>query len=63
MRRKRPQQGQFVLMNARRERSIAGLRREMIEAAMAGGKSGFAVQIQMGDGYEAPLRPAPRRER
>jgi hypothetical protein len=38
----------FALMNARRERSIAGLRRKMVDAAMAGGQSGFAVQIRMG---------------
>lgn len=56
MHRKRPRQGQFALMNARRERLIAALRRTMIQAAMAGGKSGFAVQMQTDKWEETPLR-------
>jgi hypothetical protein len=35
-------------MNLRRQKAIAARRREMINAAMAGGQSGFAVQIRMG---------------
>jgi len=37
---------QFERINLRQEKSKARLRHEMIKAAMAGGRSGFAVQIQ-----------------
>ena len=60
---RKPRQGAFALANARLERSHAASRRKMIEAAMAGGKSGFAVQMQMGAGYEPPLRTARPKER
>ena len=61
MHRHKPLPGQFERLNARRERAIAGLRRKMIQAAMAGGKSGFAVAMQTNDPF--PLRimsPRPR---
>jgi len=48
MHRRKARSGQFERMNGRREKSIAALRRKMIYAAMAGGRSGFAVQIRMG---------------
>lgn len=38
----------FERMNAQREKAVLWLRREMINAAWAGGRSGFAVQIRMG---------------
>jgi len=38
----------FERMNAQRARAVLWLRRKMIDAAMAGGRSGFAVQMRMG---------------
>ena len=43
--------GHFERMNLRRQKAIAARRREMINAAMAGGQSGFAVQIRMGSRF------------
>ncbi len=69
MHRHRPLRGQFERSNARRERSIVALRRKMIEAAMAGGRSGFAVQMRMGSRFSDTattsiiLREARPRER
>jgi hypothetical protein len=37
--------GHFEQMNLQRERAGLALRRRMIEAAMAGRRSGFAVQM------------------
>jgi hypothetical protein len=48
-------------MNARREKSLTALRRKMIQAAMAGGRSGFAVQMQTSG--PVGLREARPRER
>ena len=48
MHRRKARLGQFERMNERRENLIAALRRKMVNAAMAGGRSGFAVQIRTG---------------
>ena len=40
--------GHFERMNLRRQKAITARRREMIDAAMAGDRSGFAVQMRMG---------------
>ena len=48
MHKHRPAAGAFERMNARRERGLTRLRCQMIDAAMAGGRSGFAVQMRMG---------------
>lgn len=47
MHKHRPAAGAFERMNARRERGVTRLRCQMIDAAMAGGRSGFAVQMRM----------------
>lgn len=51
MHKHRPAAGAFERMNARRERGLTRLRCQMIDAAMAGGRSGFAVQIRMGSRF------------
>jgi len=61
MHRRKARQGQFERMNARREKSLTALRRKMIQAAMAGGRSGFAVQMQTSG--PVGLREARPRER
>lgn len=48
MHKRKASKGRFELMNARRERGLTALRHKMIEAAMTGGQSGFAVQVRMG---------------
>ena len=57
MHRQKVRPGHFERMNLRREQIGAALRRRMIEAAMNGGRSGFAVQMRM-----SPLDPVPLRE-
>jgi hypothetical protein len=37
--------GHFEQMNLRRERAGAAVRRKMLQAAMAGRRSGFAIQV------------------
>ena len=54
MHRHKARPGQFERMNARRERGLTRLRCQMIDAAMAGGRSGFAVQMRMGRLDKAP---------
>ena len=57
----------FERMNAQRKKTLIQLRRKMFEAAMAGGRSGFAVQMrihQLGEEMAAvSLRTARPRER
>ena len=51
MRMHKGRSGHFERVNLRREKAITARRREMINAAMAGGQSGFAVQIRMGSRF------------
>ena len=45
MHKRKPSTKRFERMNAQREKAVLWLRRKMINEAMAGGQSGFAVQM------------------
>jgi hypothetical protein len=63
MHRQKVRPGHFERMNRRREQIGAALRHKMIEAAMNGGRSGFAVQMRLSPSDPIPLREARPRSR